>query len=346
MPVRLAVSRRQQLNLTSLGGVLLIVGVLVVLNLLAGWVFARWDLSDGKVYSLSAASKKLVRSLEDPVLLKVFFSPQLPAPYNTQTAYVRDLLGEYQTYSRGKVRPEFIGTDDEEKFRRDALSAGMLPVRFTSIASDQLQVKEGFMGLALYYGDKKEVIPVIKETTGMEYDLTSAIRRLTIPQKKAIAFTTGHGERSLTGEQHDFREALGQLYEVKDLDLKAKPTEYLELTALCVLGPKEPWDEKSLYALDQWIMRGTPTALFLDKYIVDLQMFWARAVNTGLEPLLAQYGLKVENDLIFDRQCQRVSMASRQGQFQMTTIMDYPLLPLVNRFSRSHPAVKGLEVVA
>ncbi|MBI3291286.1 MAG: Gldg family protein, partial [Elusimicrobia bacterium] len=137
-----------------------------------------------------------------------------------------------------------------------------------------------------------------------------------------------------------------QLYEVKDLDLKAKPTEYLDLTALCVLGPKEPWDEQSLYALDQWIMRGTPTAFFLDKYTVDLQLFWARPVNTGLEPLLAQYGVKVENDLIFDRQCQRVSMASRQGQFQMTTIMDYPLLPLVNRFNPSHPAVKGLEVVA
>lgn len=342
----LQISRRQQLNLTSLGGILVLIGALALLNLVAGWVFARWDWSDGKVYSLSAASKKLIRSLEDPVLVKVFFSPQLPAPYSTQTAYVRDLLGEYRTYSRGQVHPEFIRTDDEEKFRREALSAGMMPVRFTSVASDQLQVKEGFMGLALYYGDKKEVIPVLKETTGIEYDFTSTIHRLTTLQKKTLGFTSGHGERSLTGEQGEFRAVLSQLYEVKEMDLQAKPTAQAEVTALCVLGPKERWDEKSLYALDQWIMRGIPAAFFLDKYTVDLQMFWARPVTTDLDPLLAHYGVTVENDLVFDHQCQRVSLSSRQGQFNMTAIMDYPLLPLVNHFSRSHPAVRGLEVVA
>jgi len=94
-----------------------------VLNLLALAFFVRFDLTDSKLYSLSDASKRIAQSLDDPIVVKLYFSEDLPAPYNQNARYLKDQLYEYRAFSGGKLRFEFIDRSSKRGKRRPRRSA-------------------------------------------------------------------------------------------------------------------------------------------------------------------------------------------------------------------------------
>jgi hypothetical protein len=137
--------------------------VLAAMNFWADRLFARWDLTSDRRYSLSPSTRDLLASLPDTVRVRFYLTPGLPQPYETHGRFVRDLLAEYQRAApramghRNRSLP--TGSDDmDREFRR----LHMPPARFTQVASDQYQVREGHMGLVLRYNDKEEVLPFVK----------------------------------------------------------------------------------------------------------------------------------------------------------------------------------------
>jgi len=170
--------KRRIWAMTSASGVFLAGVIVVLVNVLANWVFFRLDMTQQGAYSLSPSSKRLVRSLEDPVVIKAYFSPDLPPPYNAYERYVRDMLTEYRAASKGRVRFEFVLTHPSPSFEQAAMEANLAPLQFEQMGSDQLQIRRGFMGLVIQYRNKSETLPVIKRIDGIEYDVT---RRTCVP---------------------------------------------------------------------------------------------------------------------------------------------------------------------
>ena len=78
-----------------LAQVALYLGVVVMLNLVAGRFFARLDLTTTQVHSLSAASVDAVQTLREPLTVRAFFSRDLPVPYNNVAQQLEDLLEAY-----------------------------------------------------------------------------------------------------------------------------------------------------------------------------------------------------------------------------------------------------------
>ena len=75
--------------------------ILIILANIVGYnAFARFDLTGPKSYSLSKASKTIVKNLEEPLSVRVFFDDNLPSPYNSVAQYVKDILTEYKGASR------------------------------------------------------------------------------------------------------------------------------------------------------------------------------------------------------------------------------------------------------
>ena len=67
----------------------------VLVNLAGITLFFRIDLTGDKIYSISEASRQVVSTLSEPLTIDVFFTKNLPAPYNNHERYLRDLLEEY-----------------------------------------------------------------------------------------------------------------------------------------------------------------------------------------------------------------------------------------------------------
>src|SRR5689334_2340175 len=95
--------RRKEFALTSASGLLLLAIVLILLNVVANWAFLRFDLTSRHAYSLSPSSKKLVKAIDDKILVKAYFSPDLQPPYDTLARYTKDLLAEYKSASHGHL---------------------------------------------------------------------------------------------------------------------------------------------------------------------------------------------------------------------------------------------------
>ncbi|MCF8036897.1 MAG: Gldg family protein [Desulfobacteraceae bacterium] len=160
--------------------------VVVLINLVGLTLFARFDLTENNVYSLSQASRQAVAELAEPLTIKVFFTQDLPAPHNNTRRYLRDLLAEYAVYSNENFNYRFHNVSPEgqglggssEKNRKLAESYGIHPVQIRSVEQDEVKFKNAYMGLALIHGDLVEKIPAVTSTDRLEYKITTAIEKM------------------------------------------------------------------------------------------------------------------------------------------------------------------------
>ena len=160
--------------------------VIVLVNVAGITLFFRLDLTANKIYSISAASKRVVATLSEPLTINVFFTRNLPPPHNNTERYLRDLLAEYAVYG-GKffnyrfydVSPEEGETTDETREnQKQANNYGIHPIQIQVVEKDEVKFQRAYMGLVLIHGDVIERIPTITSTDGLEYSLTTAIRKM------------------------------------------------------------------------------------------------------------------------------------------------------------------------
>ena len=91
--------RRRNYGRDALVEVVIVIAIIALANLLSLRFFARADLTDGKLFSVSESTREVVRGLDDIVNIKVYFSKQLPPYLTTLTRQVRDMLDEYRAYA-------------------------------------------------------------------------------------------------------------------------------------------------------------------------------------------------------------------------------------------------------
>ncbi len=160
--------------------------VIVLINIVGVSLFYRVDLTSNKLYSLSAASKKVVKTLSEPLTIKIFFTKNLPAPHNTTERYLHDLMEEYASFGGKYFNYKFydVTSNDGESAgiadsnRKIAQDYGISPVQIRIIKNDELQFRKAYMGLVIIHGDLIERIPAITSTQGLEYKITTAIQHL------------------------------------------------------------------------------------------------------------------------------------------------------------------------
>jgi ABC-type uncharacterized transport system involved in gliding motility auxiliary subunit len=156
--------------------------VAVLINLVSLSLFFRGDLTENKIYSLSKESQNVVKQLSEPLTVKVFFTKNLPAPYNNVERYLRDLLEEYGAIGGKLFNYKFYNVSADEKQtvknRELARSYGIHPVQIQDIEKDQVKFQNAYMGMVIINGDVMETIPAITDTEMLEYKITSTIRKM------------------------------------------------------------------------------------------------------------------------------------------------------------------------
>ncbi|MBI4424793.1 MAG: GldG family protein [Elusimicrobia bacterium] len=336
---------RKSLIRNSSAGAALVIAIAAMLNLFGHYVHLRLDFSRGQVYSMSRASKKLLRALPDPVHVKVFHSKELPPQVAANRDYLRDLLSEYRSGSNGKVRVTFVDVDASSAGKEDAQREGISPVRFDIIARDRYEQREGFLGLSLQYRDKKEAIGFLQDVAGLEYDLTSRIKTLTLSAKPQLALITDHKALDLDDLDPSLRQRLETRYQLRPLALSGVPDDGIpaELQTALFLGPQERLTERELFLLDQFLLSGRSLGVAVDTKRVDMRGFYATDNETGLEDFLAKHGVRVLSTVVLDQQSQPIQIQMQQGFFVVTNVVQYPPFVVSTDLDAGHPTTKGLD---
>ena len=156
---------------------ILFVIFLVLLNLAGHRAFVRVDLTAPKSYSLSKASKTLVKNLDAPLSVRVFFSDNLPSTYTSVSQYVKDILVEYKGAANKNFSVSYMDmskTENEELAR----SLGIQQVQIQELKNNEVGLKQVYMGLAVTYGDSLEIMNPIQSSDGFEFNLTTKMSKM------------------------------------------------------------------------------------------------------------------------------------------------------------------------
>ncbi len=160
--------------------------IVILVNLVGMKIFFRLDLTSNGLYSLSRASKSAVATLREPLTINVFFSKNLPAPYNNIENYLNDMLDEYASHAKNFLSYRFFDvsakegdlSDRAEENRQKAQDYGISPVNVQTIEQDEAKVQRAYMGMVFIHGDIIERIPAITSTDGLEYQITSTLQKM------------------------------------------------------------------------------------------------------------------------------------------------------------------------
>lgn len=350
--------------------VVAVLGSFVLLNIVSVNLFGRLDLTENQQFTLSQATIETLQALEEPVTVRAYFSEDLPPQYASNARYVQDLLDEYYAYSDGMFRYEFIDpqarvnketeSQDEEQTERDIFGRpvrqptemertlrryGIPPVQVAVFKDDKREIMRAYMGLAILKGEEHESIPVIKDTSGLEYDLTSLVRKLTREQPPKIAWVTGHEGPSADEELSQIWGQLQQLYDVTELDLGDKESVPEDVDALVVAGPKTAFSEAEKRAIDEFVLSGRSAAFLLDSIKADLQTGETEQTQHGLESMLETYGVRIKDGLVLDKNCAPINTVQQRGFMRIQQQVRYPYIPMVENLDPDNKLTRGIPKI-
>ena len=156
---------------------ILFVIFLVLLNLVGHRAFLRFDLTAPKSYSLSKASKTVVKNLDAPLSVRVFFSDNLPSTYTSVSQYVKDILVEYKGAANKNFSVSYMDMSkpENEELARDL---GIQQVQIQELKNNEVGLKSVYMGIAVAYGDNIEIMNPVQTSDGFEFNLTTKISQM------------------------------------------------------------------------------------------------------------------------------------------------------------------------
>jgi ABC-type uncharacterized transport system involved in gliding motility auxiliary subunit len=281
----------------------LFLGIVMLSNL--GLRGMRLDLTQNRLYTLSPGTQQVLGELKEPVNLYFYFSREAAAkqapllmPYATR---VREFLDEIAARSGGKIRLRVI---DPQPFSEDEDHA-------TEVGLQSLQSGSGD---PLYFGlagtnstDGRSAIPSFlpDREEFLEYDVAKLIHELATPKKPVIGLMSSLGMQGqfnpMTGQMSDpwpIVTQIDQLFTVRTLSTDIDHIDK-DVDVLMVVQPKQ-LSQKTLYAIDQFVMRGGKMLLFVDPNSgadttgQDPSNPYAGAManhSSTLEPLLSAWGV-------------------------------------------------------
>ena len=347
--------------------------VIIVVNIIASFVYTRFDLTSEKRYTLSDTSKEILKNLDDYVYFRVYLEGDFPAGFKKLRKETKEMLDEFRAYSKF-VDYEFINpaesNDAAERNETYKLlyQSGLNP---TEIA---MQTKAGAQQLIIWpcalvsYQEKEKPLDLLDTNVGessnqvlnnsaqnLEYKLISSIKELAQEKKPSIAFIEGHGELN-ENEVYDITRSLQKKYNVQRISLNEQVTALNKRTetndssivissnydAIVIAKPTKPFSEKDKFIIDQYLMHGGKILWLIDPVSAtmdSLQMAEStigNALNINLDDMFFKYGVRLNNNLLLDLNSAKIALRTGQmgGQAQIEYFNWY-YFPLLNAGSNN-----------
>ena len=257
-------------GLVALLAVVLAAVALLALNLFGQLSLQRFrlDVTEEKLFTITDATRRVLKRLEEPVTLKFYHSRALGAQapqYAEYGARVEAMLRQYVALAPGRVRVEIIDPEPYSPEEDKAIAAGLQPVPLP----DGRNAWFGIVGENLT--GKREVLAFlpVERAPLLEYDLTSLIFRLSQPKRPVVGVLTslpmfgkvipGQGrlpEWAIIAQLRTF-------YEVKRIDPAGKPEQLKNVDVLLLATPVLAADPM-WKAVERFVLSGKPAILAID----------------------------------------------------------------------------------
>ena len=327
-------------------GTVVIVAIAVVANLFGGYIPGRLDLTAENLYTLSDGTRHILRGLDDVVTITLYTSEELPAQVRPLARDINDVLRDFDRYGGGDVQVVRKHPDESEEATQEAQQLGIRPVQFNVVRREELQLKQGWMGIAIRYAGESEVIPFVGDTGNLEYELAANIWRLTRESAPKVAFISGQGEKT-PADYRSFNQALREAYEVSTVDLAPSDSAAdvsidPDLDAVIVAGPKQPLQPRARRMLRGYL-EGDGRILYLGAGAdINLRFLFASEVLDSALDFTQTLGVRVNGDLVYDLQSnEAISVPGEVFNY----VVPYPFWVRALPLHEDHPITRGINSV-
>lgn len=357
--------------------------IIVLVNVIGSYVFTRIDLTSEKRYSLSDATKEILRDLDDYVYFKVYLEGDFPAGFKRLRNATKEMLDEFRAYS-DFIDYEFINPSKSENQNERSNTYQLLVERGLNPTDLRVKSDEGsrsskiiFPGALVTYKSKEVPVELLHTQLGvppdaqlnnsvqaLEYTLSNTIRKLARERKPKVAFIEGHGELDEM-ETADLMLSLAMDYVVERISIGEKLNSLSERSvvdsattkitnkydAIIIAKPDSVFSSKDKFIIDQFLMHGGKILWLIDPVFASMDSIQNQeatmgiAMDVNLEDQLFKYGIRLNTDLIMDLSAVPIPLVVGQvGDQPQLEMFPWYYFPMITPLS-DHPIVRNLNAI-
>lgn len=316
------------------------VAILIAISVASGYAYLKIDLTEENRHTLTDSTTEMLESLEDEVFVRCYLHGDFPARFKRLEKAIQERLDEFNDYSGGKVRYEFIDIyesgdkqtigENEQALFEQGLLFTRISYKENGVTNDQtiwpgaiMTYKGEQVPVQLFKSQMPEPSDEMVNTSinNIEFEFASNLRALLRDETPNVGVLQGHGEL-LPIEMADVVETLKEQerYNVSYVEIDGQINALSELPGqsknrvnrydlLIIAKPDSVFDRKDKILLDQYIMNGGAVLWCVDPILTDLdslretQQTLATTNEMGLYDMLFDYGVRLNRNLIIDYQC-------------------------------------------
>jgi len=346
----------------------LFLGVLILINVIGSYYYGRIDLTEEKRFTLTPATKKLLKDLDNDVTVEILLDGVFPAGFKRLQKSTKEILQDFRAHSpyiHFYFNDPNVGTVEEINETRKALSErGISPVRLMVKDKDGSSEKLIYPVAVVHYGSRAMIINLLENSNPslnpeialnnsislLEYKIASAIQKLKANSKPNVVFITGHGELPSLAFR-DLDKTLSKNANVAFLNLDTMVVLPKQIDVVMIARPQGAFSEKEKFVLDQYIMNGGKVIWMIDKLVVSLDSLSRNGkyvpydYQLNLRDQLFKYGVRIQPNMVLDLECARIPLRVGQvGNAPQLELFGWYYWPTILPAS-NHPIVKSLDRV-
>ncbi len=351
-------SRKTNFTVTFAVAAVALFGIVVLFNGLVGRnTNARLDLTEDGIYTVSPAAKRILSQLQVPVTLTLYITKEseMPSGLNRLERDITDKLEEFKAASGGKLSYTVSDPSQNEELAQKLLNKGIRPFQVQSIKRDEIGLKLVYSSLEMSYLDKDpEIMPQIapQSLDILEYEICRRVIKLTRdkdpvlaiystrealdPQMMQLYMQMGQQPpqpRDLYSQMLQIFQ--GQGYDARKVDITEQSPIPADANTLMLLSPKN-LSERQRYEINRFVQRGGELFVAVQNFEFDYNPsrtggfdISARPQQTGMDPLLSAYGVRVGSGVFMDQSLETLSIPRTQNigglRLQMSEPVQAPI---------------------
>lgn len=331
-------------------GLIVALVALVLLNIATAIWHKRIDLTEGKRYTLSNATKALLSKVDAPVTVNVILKGNYPSGFRQLAGASEDMLREFRQIAGGNFSYQLLSPDENfpgsDISYGDTLSSmGFYPINLTA------QVKEGQQQQLVYpyaiveYEGKKVPVTLYQGKTPLinfqelssaeamlEYNFAEGISKVLQKEKPVIGYLTGNNEPTGLSVFDLVENTLKPNYQLFTVNINEQATIPQEFKMVMMVKPTMPFSDEAKLKIDQYVMNGGNLVVFIDRLDAELDTLQRGEVvaydrELKINDLLFKYGARVNPDLVMDLQCDFLPFdVNNNGQFELLPWNYFPVV--------------------
>jgi len=349
------------------GSTVLVLVFLIALNFSVSQNAVYFDLTEDKIYTISDASRNILKNLEKEVDVNFYISKDLPVNMQALKTQLVDDMNQYQDIAGSKLKVSYIEPENTPEKIQELEAKGIPQLQFNVVQKDKYEVKQGFFGVEIVSGEsgneKRELIPMVQSIDNWEYDFVSAVYSVSKEKKETVAFLSGHGEKEVdlselkksydavdvkiepSGDKKGFYvEKQTTTKDEKGEDKSVTEKVPVQPITLAIINPSSKITDEEIAVLDEYMKNGGNVIVMSGAVNVDVsQGISAELIpDNGLNGFMKKYGIEVNSDMIYDVSNSNISY--QRGFFTMSTPYPFFVKAIGENFA-NNPALSGIQSV-